>query len=188
MTTRHARSFRPRARGSLLLIGAFLAAGCSSPTTPASRALRIIPADGATGVRLDASVVLDFGISVERATVERGLHLLSESDMTGSCPDSSTMDMHANMQTIMNDPAMLQHMDRFHSTHGRYSWSSSGTTCTFTPDSLMQAQTGYMIHMSGSMTDMMGRMGGSMMPGRMNGSGDMMTHFETMASRSAAPR
>ena len=157
--------------------------GCSdrSGTMPAVKVLRISPADGATGVRLDSPVVLDFGVPVTRSTAERGFHLISESDMQGSCPVSS-MGPHGTMDSIMNDPAMLAHMDEYHATHGRYDWNSAGTVCTFKPDTLMAPGTRYMAHMSGEMLDMMERMGGGMMDGGMSPGGDMMVHFQTMAS------
>jgi len=159
--------------------------GCSNrssqPMAPAAPLLRASPADGASSVRLDAAVILDFGTAVDRATVESGLHLMAESDMLGECPDSA-MGTHGTMDAIMNDPRMLRHMDQVHATRGAFSWNGTGTVCTFTPDSLMRSQTRYMIHMSGAMLEMMRGMGGMMGGGAMNGAGDMMTHFQTMTS------
>ena len=173
---------RMLARVILLSLLAVLAVGCSArtttPTQPMSRALQIVPADDATGVRLDAAVRLDFGVAVDRSAVEGGVHLISESDMSAGCPDSS-MAAHGTMDAVMNDPSMLAHMNAFHATRGRFSWNAPGTVCTFQPDSLMRPQTRYMVHMSGAMLEMMSRMGGSMAGGQMNGSGDMMEHFRT---------
>jgi hypothetical protein len=132
-------------------------------------------------VRLDAQVVLDFGTAVDRGAVENGLHLIAESDMYDSCPDSS-MGPHGMMDAVMDDADMMRHMGSSHATRGRFRWNSAGTVCTFVPDSLMQTQMRYMVHMSGDMMQMMERMGGTMKGGRMNRSGDMMVHFETMAA------
>jgi len=160
-------------------------AGCSQRTTnsmaPApSSVLQVVPADGATEIRLDAGVTLDFGVAVDRAAVESGFRLLSEVDMTGSCPDSF-MAAHGSMDAVMNEPVTLAHMDAVHATPGTFSWNGAGTACTFMPDSLMRPQTRYMLHMGSTMLEMMTRMGGSMGGGAMNGSGDMMLHFRTMS-------
>ena len=158
----------------LLLLGA-----CSETTTaPHTVLVRVTPADGTIGVSLDSPIVLEFGTAVDRATVQGGVHLIAESDMHGSCPVDS-MGRHGTMDAVMRDPAMLSHMDQYHSTHGRCTWNGTGTICTFMPDSLMHAGTRYMIHMSGDMVRMMQQRGGPMMGGMMNGSGDRMTHFTT---------
>lgn len=173
------------ARLAVLPLLILLSAGCSNrtttmPTQPAAAAvLKVTPADGATAVRLDAGITLDFGVAVDRPAAERGFRLISEADMTGSCPDAS-MGSHGSMNAVMADPVMLAHMDAVHATHGRFSWNDVGTVCTFVPDSLMRSQTRYMTHMSRSMLDMMTGMGGTMGPGQMTGSGDMVAHFQTI--------
>ena len=169
---------------SVLLL-AVLTIGCSgrssAPMQPATGTsiLRVTPQDGATAVRLDAGVTLDFGTIVDRDAVERGVRLIGEPDMFTNCPDP-TMGAHAAMEAVMDDPSMLRHMDASHSTRGRFSWNDAGTVCTFRPDSLMRPQTRYMVHMNGEMLEMMRQMGGTMMGGRMNTGGDMMVHFQTM--------
>lgn len=162
-------------------------AGCSKgssgvPTGPASPAvLQANPADGATDVRLDAAVSLDFGVAVDTDAVENGFHLISEADMSDSCPDP-TMPAHGSMNAVMADPAAMAHMDAYHATRGSFSWNETGSVCTFTPDSLMQPQTRYMMHMGRDMMEMMNRMGGSMGGGSRMGSGDMALHFRTIAA------
>lgn len=165
-----------------LLLGALT--GCSKPSTsmmqPAPAALlKVIPADGATAVRLDAGVLLDFGVAVDRNAVENGFHLVSEADMSGACPDAS-MPAHGSMDAVMNDPTMLGHMDTYHATAGTFSWNEGGTLCTFMPDTLMRAQTRYMMQMDRSMLEMMSSMGGMMSGGTMTASGDMVAHFQTV--------
>jgi len=166
---------------SVLLVVA-VATGCSrqasSPMQPAVRVVSSVPADGATAVRLDAGVTLDFGTAVNRGTVEGSVHLLAEPDMFSVCPDPS-MGSHGTMESVMNDTNMLSHMDQVHATAGRFSWNAAGTVCTFQPDSLMLPQARYMVHMSGGMFEMMRQMGVGMMGGRMNTTGDMMLHFQT---------
>lgn len=164
-----------------LLVGTI--AGCSkrtaNPVQPApSAVLKSTPADGATAVRLDAGVSLDFGVAVDRSVVEDGFHLVSEADMNGPCPDSS-MTVHGSMDAVMSNPTMLAHMDAFHATRGGFAWNDAGTVCTFMPDTLMRAQTRYMMHMDRAMLDMMGKTGGMMAAGQMTGSGDMVSHFTT---------
>ena len=171
-------------RIALLSVVLIWSAGCSSgdhPTQPASSVVQFVPADGATAVRLDSGVTLTFGAPVERGAVERGFHLISETDMSGPCPNSS-MGSHGSMDSIMNVPGMLAHMDSVHATRGSFAWNDAGTICTFKPDSLMQPQTRYMMHMGGGMMGTMSRMGGMMPAGQMTGSGDMVTHFQTMTS------
>lgn len=166
----------------ILLLAALLG-GCwgrsSAPMQPTINPLRVTPEDGASGVRLDAPATFDFGAIVDRSAAERGIHLIAEPDMLASCPDSSMGD-HGTMETMMDDAAMLRHLDDVHSTRGSYTWNAAGTVCTFQPDSLMRPQTQYMVHMSGAMLEMMRQRHGSMMGGRMNDGGDMMLHFQTM--------
>jgi hypothetical protein len=158
-------------------------AGCSKRTTivtqprPAA-VLQVAPVDGATSVRLDAGVELNFGVAVDQAVVENGFHLISESDMAKNCPDS-TMGNHGSMDSIMNNPGMLAHMEDFHATRGRFSWNTAGTICTFAPDILMEPQMRYMMQMNRTMLDMMSGMGGKMPAGQMTTSGDMVAHFIT---------
>lgn len=165
-----------------LLALATLIVGCSressSPMQPAMKVLTASPADGATNVRLDAVVTLDFGAAMNTDAVERGLHLLAEPDMFSGCPDP-TMGSHGTMDSAMDDANMLRHMVEQHGSTGRYSWNESGTACTFKPDSLMRPQTRYMVHMSGEMLNMMSQAGVGMMRGRMNSAGEMMLHFQT---------
>lgn len=167
----------------ILLVLAVTAVGCSSktytPTQPVSRILTTVPVDNATEVRLDAAVTLDFGTGVDRAVVERGAHLIAESDMFSVCPDTS-MGSHGTTESMMDDAGMLQHMGASHATAGSFSWNAAGTACTFRPESLMQPQTRYMVHMSSEMLGMMRAAGVSMMDGRMNTAGDMMLHFRTI--------
>ncbi len=168
-----------------LFVLAVAAVGCSrtatSPMQPAAKVVSAVPADGAAGVRLDAAVTLDFGAVMDQAAVERGVHLLAERDMFSQCPDPS-MRSHGTMASVMDDRDMLQHMDATHATTGDFSWNDAGTVCTFQPDSLMGPQSRYMVHMSGAMLEMMRQMGATMMGGRMNSSGDMMLHFQTMTA------
>ena len=186
-TDNHQRNASPHTLGLLMLLALFTpVVGCSShstsPMAAAAPVVRLTPANGATAVRLDAPTVVDFGLAVDRATVQSGLHLLSEADMTtGLCPDPS-MGSHGTMESMMSDPAMLEHLDHFHSTPGTFSWNAAGTVCTFHPDSLMKPQMRYMVHMTGDMMQMVQRMGGTMMGGPMNSAGDVMVHFETMAA------
>ncbi len=171
-----------KTRISILLTLAILSIGCSrdpsSPMQPTMKVLTSTPADGATGVRLDAGVTLDFGSVVDQGAVEQGVHLLAEPDMFSDCPVAS-MESHGTMESVMDDEVMMRHMDDQHATRGRYSWNTAGTACTFTPDSLMRPQTRYMLHMSHEMLTMMSQAGVDMMRGRMNSSGDMMLHFQT---------
>jgi hypothetical protein len=148
---------------------------------PTMRVVSSVPADGATAVRLDAGVTLDFGTAVNRGAVEGSVHLLAEPDMFSGCPDPS-MGSHGTMESMMDDTNMLRHMDQVHATAGRFSWNAAGTVCTFQPDSPMLPQTRYMVHMSGGMMEMMRQMGVGMMSGQMNPAGDMMMHFQTITA------
>lgn len=172
------------ARIALIPVFLLLAAGCSknTPVDPTGAAapsvLQVTPPNGATAVRLDASVTLDFGVTVDTDTVENGFRLISEADMTGSCPDP-TMPMHGSMDAVMADSALMAHMDAYHSLRGSFAWNEPRSVCTFTPDSLMRPQTRHMIHLGRTMLEMMDRRGGSMGSGPMTGSGDMVPHFTT---------
>ena len=168
-----------------LLAGIFLA-GCSqnsqSPMTATRQAIIVSPADGATGVRLDAEVTLTFASPMNRDVVERDVHLISEGAKTDSnCPDSTVMN-HGSMEDWMADTTMMNHADLYHSVPGRFSWNETGTTCVFQPDSMMTAVTLYMIHMGREMMDMIEARDGSGMVSHGMGtmSGDMLLHFTTM--------
>lgn len=166
-------------------------AGCSknssSPsgttrTPPAN--LTVSPSDGEGNVRLNAAVTFTFGRSVDRAVVERTVHLISERAMADSlCPDSLMMS-HGGMSNAMMDSSMMRHYGQVHATRGRFTWNGDSTMCTFRPDSMMAPRTQYMIHMGREMMQMMrNRMGDMGMMGG-HGSGmmqdDMMLHFATM--------
>ncbi len=169
-----------------VLAGALLA-GCSQdPLTPlspggqASPAVSISPADGTTGVRLDAPVILTFAASVDRATVERDLHLISERALADSgCPDAGRLS-HPDMAHCMADSAMMRHLDAYHAVRGRFSWNPAGTVCTFRPDSMMTPSTRHMIHMGTEMMSLVA--GGGMMQGHGSGmmGGHMVLHFSTL--------
>lgn len=159
-------------------------AGCSKNTLveptpiPDAPVLRTAPDHGATAVRLDAVVTLDFGVAVEPDVAEGAFRLLSEVDMTGSCPVPD-MSAHGSMDAIMADSTKLSHMDAYHATPGRFEWNEARTMCTFRPDSLMRPQTRYMLHLGRPMLEMLEGRGGSMGGGPMMASGDMTSHFTT---------
>lgn len=164
--------------GVLLLL---LLPGCSEKSTAPERpSLSITPADGATGVRLDASVVLDFGGSMDRATVEQSFHLLPEGLMNDSLcsPDSATL---GDMTAMMGDPGMMEHMLDAHSAHGQFQWDGS-VRCAFTPDAPMVPGARYMIYLGPEMAEMMGS--DSMMGHRDGMSSEMTLHFTTLDSAS----
>lgn len=166
-----------------------LLAGCSGdatspPDSGTPAALTLTPADGAADVRLDAPVTLTFAAAVDRAVVERDLHLISEFDlMEAACPDSA-MAPHGDMTAVMADSLMMRHMDEVHATDIAYQWNAASTECTVRPAAQMRPLTRYMVHVGREMSQMMTSGMGSM--GGMNGHGsgpmatDMMFHFTTM--------
>jgi hypothetical protein len=178
----------------LLTLLAGLTAGCSQHSdnmvNPSSAVVRVVPEDGATGVALDSPVTVRFGVSVDRAVTERGLHLISGYDMAHpTCPDS-LWHYHGSMMTVMGDSSGMRHMDEYHSAHGQFGWNPDGTQCLFRPDSLLRPGTQYMIHMDRDMVRMMdsrmGGMGGMMGNGSGTMSGDMMYHFTTTGAATGA--
>lgn len=171
---------------------ALILAGCSrnsSPVTAANPPLAISPADGETGVRLDAAISLEFIRPVDPAVVQRDLHLISERAMADSlCPVSTTMD-HGDMMTTMSDTAKMHHLDQTHSMRGRFLWNSDNTRCVFTPDTIMTPKTQYMIHLGQEMVGMMENRLGDMRMMAGHGSGmmarEMMLHFWTLDTTQA---
>ena len=168
-----------------LLIGGLLV-GCSNQSSsmisPTGATLvSVSPADGATGVRLDAPLTLTFSAPVDREIVQREVHLISELAIADSvCPDSATMS-HPDMAHCMADSAMMRHLDEVHATSGSFSWNAAGTACTFQPGAWMVPTSGYMIHIGRGVTDMMGGSMDEMMDGHGSGmmSRDLMLHFTT---------
>jgi len=171
-------------------IGGLVLVGCSdksaSTTGPSiyQAQFEISPADGATAVRLDASVGLWFRSPMDRAVVERALRLISEKDMADSnCALSTTM-AHGTMSDSMADSSMMLHMDQYHATAGTFIWNDDSTLCTFRPDSMMASKIQYMIHLGRELTQVLqSRMGSMAMMGG-HGIGamadDMMFHFSTL--------
>ena len=173
----------------IALIMACVIGGCSktstSPedtTTPAT--LTVTPTDGQSGVWLNAAIAITFAKPMDRAIVERNVHLISQRSMADSlCPDS-TMMPHGGMMNVMADSSMMRHMAQVHEVRGRFSWIGDNTVCYFRPDSNMSSRTQYMIHMGREMVQMMEQRMGSM--GMMGGHGtgvmssDMMYHFTTL--------
>ena len=150
-------------------------------TTPQ---VTVTPSEGATNVRLDASLTFTFAKPVDQTITERNLHLFSQKDMQDSACPMGMGTGQGMMDSAMMDSAMMSHLVAQHNTHGRFQWNSNGTTCFFLPDSMMMPNMPYMIHMGREMMQMMqtrtGEMG--MMGGHGTGmmSGDMMYHFTTM--------
>jgi hypothetical protein len=169
---------------------AFVFTGCSKNSTIPTEATADVPqfdlspSDGAAAVRLDAPIGLWFAKPVDRGVVERGFHLISERAMADSvCPVSRTMS-HGNMMDSMADSSKIHHLGQYHTTRGRFSWSSDSTQCFFRPDTMMTSRTQYMIHFNREITQMMERRIGSMGMLGAHGSGmmasEMMFHFTTM--------
>ncbi|MEW6060898.1 MAG: hypothetical protein AB1600_03045 [Bacteroidota bacterium] len=179
------------------ILFAFVAAGCSKDSDMTSSSgnetesiLTLNPVDNASSVRLDAPVTLTFAKSVDRATVERGFHLISERAMADSlCPVSQMMG-HGNMMDTMTDSSKMHHLDQYHMTQGKFTWKSDSTQCTFKPDSMMSPKTQYMMHIDRDMTQMMEQRMGNMgiMGGHGTGmmSGDMVFHFTTLDTTSTS--
>lgn len=167
--------------------------GCTKmdqATAPIANApILVAPADGATSVRLDESIVFTFAKSVDRKIVEQSVRLISERAMTDSlCPVSTTMG-HGRMDMAMMDSMKMNHLMEIHSSPGKFTWNGNSTLCTFTPDSMMYPNMDYMIHMDGDMMRMMAnRMGDNM--SMMSGHGktsmkdDMIYHFRTLDTTS----
>ncbi|MBK9305419.1 MAG: Ig-like domain-containing protein [bacterium] len=166
--------------------------GCSADSTapPGSQArapLTLTPADGTTNVQLDAPVTLAFAVAVDRAVVERDMHLISEFDlMNAACPDSA-MAPHGDMMTVMADSLTMRHLDEAHATDITYEWNADGTECTVRPAAWLRPQTRYMVHVNREMSEMMqsrmdsiGGMGGMGGHGSGDTGADMMFHFTTM--------
>ncbi len=171
-------------------LSALILTGCSkkspSPTEPSFdlTQFELSPNDGATGVRLDAAIVLWFAEPIDRGLVERGFHLISDKAIADSlCLVSRTMN-HGSMSGSMADTSTMHHLDQFHATRGSFSWNSDSTLCTFKPEAMMVPKTQYMMHLGGSLTRMMQSRWGnmSMMAGHGAGSmsGEMMFHFSTL--------
>ncbi len=146
-------------------------------------ALIVSPADGSTGVQLNATVTLSFARPVMEGIVENNFHLISARDMADSMSMGHPMMSHSNMMMAMSDSAIMHHLDRYHSTHGDFSWNSDSTLCTFFADSMLAGHTQYMIHLGGEMVKMMKEHMGDM--GTMHGMGtgqlsdNIMLHFTT---------
>jgi hypothetical protein len=138
--------------------------------------LIVNPADGSTGVQLSIPVILTFAKPVIKGIVEENFHLISAKDMADSMSHSHPIMNHSNMMMAMADSAIMQHLDRYHSTHGIITWNSDSTLCTFMPDSMLTRQTEYMIHLGDEMVKMMKQRMGNM--GLM--SDDIILHFNTI--------
>ena len=168
-----------------------LSAGCSKESTaPPRPTLSITPADGAAGVRLDASVVLDFTAPADRPTVEGSFHLLWEGAMNDSLCSSDSM-VVGDMTSMMADRGMMDYMVGAHATAGQFHWNGDAQ-CVFTPDQPMAPDSRYMIYLG---PEMAGMMDSETMMGSHGMSSEMTLHFTTLDPAShdghhgaAAPR
>jgi hypothetical protein len=153
-----------------------------SPESQVSSPITISPSDNEFDVSISSGVYLKFSKTVDRGTVERGLHLISASALSDTtCPTPTTM-RHGSMNDVMMDSSIMAHMQKFHSMPGSFTWSNDSLTCVFRPDSLLLPYTQYMIHLDRPMVEMMtGRMGdlGTMGRQAMEGMEDRMLHFTT---------
>ncbi len=141
---------------------ASVAAGCSfdwsgpvqdSDGPPIS--FRMIPADNATEVPVDASIILSFSRPVNRDVIELNVHLISELETSDSlCPLASSM-THGSMDTMMANPTTMEHLFERHRTPGVFNWNWLSTDCTFTPHEKLRPRSRYMVHFGGEMTQMM---------------------------------
>jgi len=151
--------------------------------TDKQQALIVSPADGSTGVQLNATVILSFARPVMEEIVEDNFHLISTKDMADSMSMGHPMMGHSNMMMAMLDSTIMHHLDRYHSTHGGFTWNSDSTRCTFVADSMLSGNTQYMIHLGDEMVKMMKEHLGDMgsMPGMGTGqlSENIMLHFTT---------
>lgn len=176
----HGRCSMNASRPILLsFVGLFLIVltGCSQDQAmePSRPVLSIQPADGAAGVRLDTSVLLQFGVPVDRDVIERSFHLLRESSMNDSLC-SGDPSVPGDMAEMMEDGAMMEHMLQSHAASGSFQWNGN-TECSFQPDALMEPSTRYMIHMGREAMEMMS---GMSMAGHRGMQGEMNMHFTTV--------
>lgn len=148
-----------------------------------STAFAVSPRDGESGIPLDAGITFTFPKPVDRAVVERNVHLISEFAMADSlCPVSTSMG-HGVMAMAMMDSWKMNHLVDSHRTPGRFQWNGDNIQCTFRPSSLLMPGARYMVHIGREMVQMMehhmggrGMMGGNSI-GMMNN--DIMYHFRT---------
>jgi hypothetical protein len=141
----------------------------------------ITPTDNQAGVSLDQKIEIQFAEPVDPDLVENNIHLISEFAITDSICRFDSRIIHSNMGISMMDSMKLSHLDQYHSTNGRFTWSDGNKLCTFTPDSLLKPNTNYMIHVGRGMMQS-GNMGGMGDMGGHGGSvpqGHMMLHFRT---------
>lgn len=141
----------------------------------------ISPTDNQAGVSLDQKIEIQFAEPVDPGLMENNIHLIPEFDTTDSICRFDSRIIHENMGISMMDSMKLSHLDQYHSTKGRFTWSAGNKICTFTPDSLLKSNTNYMIHIGEGMMHS-GNVGGMGNMGGHSGSvpkGHMMFHFKT---------
>lgn len=172
--------------------------GCSkndmNPTESAQEVLITDPGDNSAAVRLDKQIQLSFAKPVDRAVVEKNFHLINEKMMMDSACIYGKNMMHGSMSMVMMDSSKMNHFINDHYTPGSFEWNAELTQCTFTPDSLLEPNTEYMMHFGDDMIQMMDERMGDMMDGGMMGGGQgnmggmgsgqmmghMIWHFTTM--------
>lgn len=178
----------------LILLTALFIAGCNTQndsmmTNQSEQTFSMYPADNQTEVSVSDVIILSFSKKMDREVVEKNFHLMNKQALIDSlCPNRGTMQNHGTMEMVMNNSAMMTHLDSVHSISGSFFWSSDSTKCTFKPDFLMAPGTKYMVHLNTPMVEMMEqRMGEMGMMGRqgMSGMKDMMFHFTTKNSGSS---
>ena len=126
--------------------------------------LRIFPANGAVAVSTGVAVGVRFNTPMDTSSVMAGFHLSGGSDMQVWMDSVDHIGGMAHMN--MNQQGqMMQWMDSLQ-FDGHFAWNESLDSCTFHPDSVLEAGTDHMIFMFGQMKSrggVMMDMGGGMM-------------------------
>lgn len=187
----------------IALLLSIIIIGCgkddSQPLQSTQDVLIADPSDNASSIRLDKKIQLTFAKPVNKGIVENNFHLINQRNMQDSSCDFGKSMMHGDMSEVMMDSSKMNHFMDDHSTQGSFNWNSDYTQCTFTPDSLLDFNTDYMMHFGEEMIKMMDEKMGDMMEGGMMGgnsggmsgmgtsemTGHMMWHFTTIDTSSA---
>lgn len=185
------KNFRSSSKLLTFFVAILFITGCSKKSENSleaslntSASYRIIPADNQTGVRLNQSIQIIFVKSVDPMVVETNFHLMSQKDISDTNCAYGKMIDHANMGISMMDSLKMNHLEKYHSTKGKFTWNNAYTAVTFSPDSMMQNYMQYMLHFGKDMMKMMQKSADTL--GRMSGysngvqQNDMMIHFSTM--------
>jgi len=142
---------------ALMLITSAFLAGCSNmmDDNPSGRNvgnfLKISPTDNSRNIGINEPVVIEFAAPVNTEIIEDNFVLIGRNSASDSLGEDCFNLDHSNMNSMMSNGSMMNHLKESHHTKGNFKWNPDKTRCEFIPDSDLEADTDYMMFVDSEM-------------------------------------